>query len=321
MSTKRFKKIIKESLKGPVFTVFTSFDSDGKINYFQIENYLNFLYDKGVRNFYVMPYNSRYSQLREKEIFDLNKFVIKYLKKLDNSNFVIVSDCIHGPTSLSLDYGNDAFLNGADMFASIVREKYFSDNQILKHYNLLSNHLEMPLLVHEMPFLSGYNATNFRWPLSLLEEIKDIEYVLAIKEDAKDEEYGKKVIEILEPDVKVIFAGKKRYIKDLYQFGLTSYLNGTSILNPKIAFLFWESLLANDEKKISAIFEKIEDPFWNNIVSEFGWHRSNKAILQASGLMDRFERLPMIHLNDEEYKIVEDFYNQYKDFIMYPENL
>ena len=58
------------------------------------------------------------------------KELTKTTKSLDKSNFVIVSDCIHGPTSLSADYGYDAFNQGADMFASIVREKYFSNIQI-----------------------------------------------------------------------------------------------------------------------------------------------------------------------------------------------
>ena len=211
---------IKEKLEGPVFTVFTAFSSTGEINYDQIEQYIHYLYSSGVKNFYVMPYNSRYSQLKESEIFELNKFVIKTTKNLDKTNFVIVSDCIHGPTSLSADYGYDAFNQGADMFASIVREKYFSNIQIIKHFDYLSQKLKMPLLVHEMPFLSGYDASIFKWPISLLRELKNIDNILAIKEDAKDVNYGIEVIKVLEPEVKVVFAGKKRYIKELLNMDL-----------------------------------------------------------------------------------------------------
>ena len=260
-----------------------------------------------------MPYNSRYSQLKESEIFELNKFVIKTTKNLDKTNFVIVSDCIHGPTSLSADYGYDAFNQGADMFASIVREKYFSNIQIIKHFDYLSQKLKMPLLVHEMPFLSGYDASIFKWPISLLRELKNIDNILAIKEDAKDVNYGIEVIKVLEPEVKVVFAGKKRYIKELFEYGLTSYLNGTSIVNPKIAFLFWDSLKKGNTQQIKKILEDIEDPFWNDIVSKYGWHRSNKALLEAAGLMDRFDRLPMVHLDSSEFEIVKQFYNLHKE--------
>ena len=317
MSLKQHNKI-KEILDGPVFTVFTAFNSSGDISYQQIEKYLNFLYSSGVRNFYVMPYNSRYSKLREKEIYELNRFVISAVKNLNNKNYVIVSDSIHGPSELSADIGFDAFEQGADMFASIVREKYFSDTQIINHYKFLSNKLNKPLLVHEMPFLSGYDATVMRWPLSLLKKLKEIENVLAIKEDAKDTNYGIKVIENLEPDIKVIFAGKKRFIKELYTHGLTSYLNGTSIVNPQIAFLFWEALKDKNKNQLDKILESIEDPFWNELVAKFGWHRSNKALLEAAGLMDRFDRLPMQHLESEDFEIVQKFYNENKETLLNP---
>lgn len=309
---------IKNALDGPVFTVFTGFKPSGEINYEQIEKYLIYLYKSSARNFYVMPYNSRYSQLRESEIFEINKFVINTVKGLDKKNFVIVSDCIHGPTTLSADYGYEAFNNGADMFASIVREKYFSDEQILKHYDYLSNNLNMPLLVHEMPFLSGYDASIFKWPMSLLKELKNIKNVLAIKEDAKNVSYGREVIEVLEPEVKVVFAGKKRYIKELHQFGLTSYLNGTSIVNPKIAILFWESLKNNNESQVNYILENIEDPFWDNLVSNFGWHRTNKALLEAAGLMDRYDRLPMVHLEERDFQTVKEFFKSKEAYFLNP---
>ena len=124
--------------------------------------------------------------------------MISTVKNFQKDNLVIVSDCIHGPTELSLDYGYKAFEEGADIFASIVREKYFSDSQIIDHYDLLSEKLKMPLLVHEMPFLSDTMLKTL-WPLSLFEQIKSIDNVIAIKEDAKDLDYGKKVIEIFEP--------------------------------------------------------------------------------------------------------------------------
>ena len=312
---------IKDSLEGPVFTVFTAFKDSGEINFSQIENYLTFLYNSGVRNYYVMPYNSRYSQLRESEIFDLNKFVINTVKNIDKENFLIVSDCIHGPTTLSADYGYEAFDNGADMFASIVREKYFSDTQVVAHYDFLSKNLKMPLLVHEMPFLSGYDASILNWPMSLLKELKEIEYVLAIKEDAKDVSYGVEVIKILEPEVKAVFAGKKRYIMELYDYGLTSYLNGTSIINPQIAFTFWDALKKNNKLLVNQILEKIEDPFWNELVPKFGWHRSNKALLEAAGLMNRYDRLPMMHLDNDDFSFVKEFYNQNEEYLLNPDKI
>ena len=83
-----------------------------------------------VETYYVMPYNSRYSQLYEAEIFELNKFVIKTVKDLNKENLCIVSDSIHGPTKLSLDLGFDAFNTGV-IYLHLYVGKSISDIQIL----------------------------------------------------------------------------------------------------------------------------------------------------------------------------------------------
>ena len=172
-----------------------------------------------------------------------------------------------------------------------------------------------------MPFLSGYDAKNLKWPLSLLEELKNIENIVAIKEDAKDLEYGKKVIDILEPEIRIIFAGKKRFIKDLFPHGLKSYLNGTSIINPDIAFTFWNSLNEHEDSLVDSILRQIEDPFWDNIVSKYGWHRSNKALLHSAGLMSRYDRLPMTHLNETEFSEIQLFFDEHKSKFLAPKEL
>ena len=103
------KEKVLQKLYGPVFTIYTPFVKDKScINFHELEKYINFLFNKGVSIFYVMPYNSRYSQLRESEIFELNNFCIETVKNLSRENLIIVSDSIHGPTSLSIDYAIEA---------------------------------------------------------------------------------------------------------------------------------------------------------------------------------------------------------------------
>ena len=92
--------------------------------------------------------------------------------------------------------GFDAFNTGCDILPQFV-EKNIS--VMHKFYNtiLVYQILKMPLLVHEMPFLSGFNAQNMKWPLTLIESLLEIENIVAIKEDAKEVEYGKKLLNFL----------------------------------------------------------------------------------------------------------------------------
>ena len=226
------KKLIKNSLRGPIYTIFTPFKKNLKIDYIGLEKYLDFLYKSGARVFYAMPYNSRYSQLREKEIFELNNFCIKKIKSYNNS-ISIVSDSIHGPTSLKKEMCLSAKENGCDIFASICREKYFEDNQILKHYQEINN-CNIPIIVHVMPFLSGYDSKNFDWPMSIFKKLSKLKNIIGIKEDTKSIIYGKKMIKEFGKKLKIIFAGNKKYFLKLNPDHNFTYLNSSSIIDPEI---------------------------------------------------------------------------------------
>ena len=55
--------------------------------------------------------------------------------------------------------------------------------------------------------------------------------------------------------------------------------------------------------------DKLERPFVDNCVSRFGWHRVNKAFLEAAGIMNRRDRMPLRHLADADFAEVLDCYN------------
>ena len=298
---------LKEQLEGCFYTIFTPFDENYKIDFEGLSKYIEFLYSGGARKFYVMAYNSRYSQLEFDEILTLNEYCIKEVKKLDSSNIIIVGDPIHCSTETSLKFALHAKKCGADMISLIVREKYFTEDQILNHFKYIGEKSDFPILVHEMPFLSGMNGKQMDWPLSLITRLKDNPYIVAIKEDAKNFEMTKQVLS-LEPDIKVIIAGVKKKFIEFKPFGARAYLNGISIIDARIGEEFWKSWEANDMDRIQEIIEKLEDPFFDTVVKKYGWHRCNKALIQCIGIFHRRDRMPMPHLDESEFKEVQNVF-------------
>ena len=124
-----------------------------------------------------------------------------YLKIKSLNKTIIVSDPIHGPTSLKEEYCHAAKEFGANIFASIV-ERNICNEQIFNHYNKMSKY-KIPLLVHVMPFLSGYTSDNMEWPISIFKELKKIKNIIAIKEDTKSINYANKLIKCLNLDLKL----------------------------------------------------------------------------------------------------------------------
>lgn len=291
---------LKEALQGPVFTIFTPFDENYNVDYTALRFYIDHLYKGGARIFYVMAYNSRFSQMTHQEIYDVNTFCSGYVKKLSADNVIIVADPIHCSTKTSLEFAKSAKQSGADAISLLFREKYFNDRHVIEHYDFIGKNSDFPIVVHEMPFLSGMNGKQMNWPLSLLTSIAELPHVVALKEDAKDMNIAKYALS-LEPDVRIIFAGTKRTFLPLLDIGLKAYLNGISIIDAQIGIKFWEAVKSRDIDLVNLMVEKLEDPFFLGPVKKYGWHRCNKALLQAHGLMHRRDRMPLESLDEEEY--------------------
>ncbi len=300
---------IKERLQGCVYTVFTPFDALEKIDYAALDGYLAHIYRTGGRKFYAMAYNSRYSQLSHAEIMELNAFCIRRLKTLDPGNVVIVGDPIHCSTKESTEFARHAKDHGADLISLLVREKYFSDDQIIDHYAEVGRNGKLGILVHEMPFLSGMNGLQMHWPRSLFLALPRVPEIVALKEDAKDFETTCLALS-LEPRIRVVIAGRKSSFMSYRQHGARAYLNGISMLDARIGETFWKAFESDDQSTISFILERLEAPFFDRCCAKYGWHRTNKALLQAAGFMDRRDRMPLKHLSDAEFALVEEVYKQ-----------
>lgn len=297
----------KARLEGCIYTIFTPFADDFSVDYDVLGNYLKTLYAQGARAFYAMAYNSRYSQMTHEEILELNNFCIRTVKALDAENTVIVGDPIHCSTQTTIDFTLQARDAGADFVSLIVREKYFSDEQILDHYAQVGRETDMAILVHEMPFLSGYDGTQMHWPASLLESLVKIPEIAALKEDAKDFDITRAALE-LEPRIRVVVAGRKSSFMRFRPYGARAYLNGVSIVDARIGEMFWRAYEDDDKEAIRFVLEELEAPFFDRCAAKYGWHRTNKALLEAAGLMHRRDRMPLKHLSDEEFAIVKETY-------------
>lgn len=298
---------IKGRLEGCVYTVFTPFDENENIDFEALERYITHIYQTGGRIFYVMAYNSRYSQLTNEEILRLNTFCIRTVKNLDPQNLIVVGDPIHGSTAETKRFARQAKDDGADLVSLLVREKYFSDDQILDHYDEVGRDAQIGILVHEMPFLSGFDGTQMHWPHSLFKALPKIPQIVALKEDAKDFETTCVALD-LEPRIRVVIAGRKSVFMNYRPHGAKAYLNGVSMLDARIGEAFWKAYVSDDADTIKLILEKIEAPFFDRCTAKYGWHRCNKALLEVAGFMSRRDRMPLKHLSDDEFKDIEIVY-------------
>jgi len=303
---------LRAKIKGPVFSVITPFrEKDDSIDYPALEKYLEYAYQAGARAFYVMGYNSRFSELSWGEIKVLNTFVTKTIKSLGQDSIVIVADPLHCPTSISMDFCQNAQDVGADLISLVFREKFYSNEQVVKHYQMCADASEIGILIHEMPFISGKGGHTVNWPVELLDQLADIPSVIAIKEDAKEDTYSKDVIETIKDRLSIIISGggKRQWLRFADQ-GCQAWLNGIGVFEPKLAVKFWEAYQQGDQTKWQRIIDEVEIPFFEQGVKVYGWHLTIKAAMEARGFFSRYERMPMLALDDNEYNKVKSIVNR-----------
>ena len=98
----------------------------------------------------------------------------------------------------------------------------------------------------------------------------------------------------------------------LKSYGLRSYLSGISIIDARIGIKFWDFWKTDNYDGINWIIDNLENPFFEGPVSKNGWHRCNKALLEAAGLMHRRDRMPMPTLKRDEFDEVILIYKKIK---------
>ena len=302
---------LRSRICGPVFSIVTPFrEHDDNIDFNALERYIAYAYASGARNFYVMGYNSRFSELSWEEIKLLNTFVSKTVKSLDNNAVMIVADPLHCSTAVSIDFCKHAEDIDADIISLVFREKFYSEEQVYKHYQMCADSCGIGILIHEMPFISGHGGHTMNWPVSLLDRLADISNIIAIKEDAKNDDYSHQVISTIRDRLSIIISGGgKRQWLQFADHGCQAWLNGIGVFEPKLAVRFWNSYNDKKDRIWQTIIDEIETPFFEKGVKRYGWHLMIRAALEIQGHFSRHERMPMLALSDQEVASIRKWFN------------
>jgi len=297
-------KDIKQKLNGPIFPTITPFKDDktNSIDYSSLIEYIDFLYSAGVRSFYVMTYNGRFSLLSWDEMKELNKVVTHHVKQKDEDCVVIVADPITNPTSVSVDFAQHAEQIGADLISCIFMERYHHDDQVYDHFKSIADNTNTGILIHAQE-LEGIHGKCL-YPIELLDRLADIPNVIAIKEDGKQPLYSEKVVKYISDRLNVIISGRgKRQYLHYHNMGCQAYLVGVASFLPQLAFKFHNAYHQRDMETVWGIINEIERPFFE-IGMEFGWHPTLKSAMDIMGIMSRIERPPLCSLTTEQHDAV-----------------
>lgn len=294
-------------LRGPVFTVYVPFTDTDELDLTSLRRYVDFLLHSGARQLYLMPYNGRFGQLRAYEWANLARELADHVAHVPGVT-LIIGERLDGPTYARIEEFNQLQLPSNVVLSTLPNERFFSVDQYAQHFSAYRN-LGRPVLAHLMPVTSGYTGITSDLTLEVYSALAEMKHIVAIKEDHKSIEHLLEVSRVLPERISLAIAGRKRLLLDFARLAGTdfAYLNGLSLVDPSIAFTFWR-LLEEDMDTCDRLVTSIDDPFWDQVVNKYGWHRCNRALLELAGFGHRRERLPMVELDDNEFNDVRRFY-------------
>ena len=228
---------IKKKINGPIFSIILPFLKNGNIEYISLKKYINFLYKRGAKVFYLMVYNSRFSLLDEKEIIRLNLFCIKVIKKLNKNNLVICAEPYHCSTRKSVFFTNLFHKKGADIVSLIFGEKYYSSSQVYKHFKYIHENTKVYLLLHQQVLENGIDAKKpfCFYSIELLNKICSLRKFVAMKEDSKSDKLTKSICKKLkkigekiyyEPNLRVWHYRRSSFLLHIKQVANYGFLRG-----------------------------------------------------------------------------------------------
>jgi 4-hydroxy-tetrahydrodipicolinate synthase len=293
------KKKFLDLVKGPVFPIPTPFRCDGDVDYDSLEKYVDFLVRSDAQVIMVTVGTSRFDILTVNEMMEVNERVAKTVA---GRAVTIVTTPTTGPTSQAEEFAQHAQSIKADGILAVYPDRYYSDDSIYRFFESISNSCTIGVLIHEKPIRSGRSGIGLQTNYSpeLVEKIATIENVVGMKEECGQPELAYK-FNILLKDKFLIIGGGGGMMDYLtaHQWGQPAYLVSIGNFIPKIELDFYQALSRGDyEKAKFAVFEK-EVPFFETAV-KFGWHLALKEALEYLGLMEAWERSPLLRLPDDE---------------------
>lgn len=165
-------------LKGVIPAIVTPFNSDGELDKDGLKRLTRFLLNNGVHGIMTTGGNGEFPHLLREEKSMVTETVVKEVK----GAVPVIAGTAACSTRETLLLSEDAIEGGAD--AVILTPPYFyklPDESILRHFEALSNNLEIPIIIYNNPLYTGNNLAP-----DLVDKIADFKGVIGLKQSNSD---------------------------------------------------------------------------------------------------------------------------------------
>lgn len=225
--------------KGVSTALVTPFDENNKVNYNVLEQLINSQIENGINGLVICGTTGESPTVTDEE----KDQIFKVAKEVINGRVPFIAGTGTNNTEHVLQLTEMAAKRGAD--AVLINNPYYnksSDEGIYKSYEYISDRVDIPIIVYNVPSRTGKNIS-----ASLAIELTKIKNVKAFKEASGDLSQVARIMKNLPEDVE-LYSGNDDQIMPVLSLGGDGVISTCSNIIPKECVEITDSFFSGDIK-------------------------------------------------------------------------
>ncbi len=285
---------IREALTGPCPSLRTTFNSNGSIDYDGLANSIDVMLGAGAKNIIITHGDSLLSLLTEKEISELTKFVVDYVR----GRAIVVAATGIWSTPQTEEFAEYCSVIGADMLMVLPCDWGGSCtvDTLVCHYAKAAEHIPVMLVTNYL----GKGARTQAFAFELFNKLYEtVPGVVSVKDDVCDL-FARKLCARTNDKWSIIAGGWKDNHFNMLPYGVDGYLSLFITINSEIAWNYFNAARNSDYKTAADIIKRYDMPLRDAIITGFNFDAAIHAILEIKGIAKRYRRMPYNSLSDAD---------------------
>ncbi|MBF7017150.1 4-hydroxy-tetrahydrodipicolinate synthase [Staphylococcus durrellii] len=271
-----------------------------EIDYIALRKHVNYLIDNNAKSIVVNGTTAENPTLTEDE----KNQVLEEVVNTVNGRIPVIAGTGTNNTQKSIQASVKARELGADAIM-LITPYYNKTNQrgLIQHFTTIADAAKLPVVLYNVP-----SRTNMTIEVDTVVELSKNEYIVALKDATNDFDYLATLQQKLDLDNFALYSGNDDNIVRYFNDGGHGVISVIANVIPKAIQNLYETSQQNDD--VEALYQPIGTLL--DALSVDVNPIPIKVLTTVEGFGNYEVRLPLVTLEDDDRKALEDAYNQYK---------
>lgn len=271
-----------------------------EIDYNALRKHVNYLIDNDAKSIVVNGTTAENPTLTEEE----KNQVLEEVVNTVNGRIPVIAGTGTNNTQKSIQASVKARELGADAIM-LITPYYNKTNQrgLIKHFTTIADAAKLPVVLYNVP-----SRTNMTIEADTIVELSKNEYIVALKDATNDFDYLATLQQKLDLDNFALYSGNDVNIVRYFNGGGHGVISVIANVIPKAIQNLYETSQQNGD--VEALYQPI-----GTLLDALAVDVNPipiKVLTTVEGFGNYEVRLPLVTLEDDDRKALEDAYNQYK---------